>query len=162
MAKRLIISIILTYIIVAPAFGQDEQNAKPKAEVYLITQFYHKLADTVLNLKEEFGDTSTYLTILPRNDGTCLIVIDHGDVESVKFFGKAEGIENPGFDSTRDDAEFYLWNYISADSSDEMIAFVFKEYVTGSLEEGGSKYFFFSILFSLESEFQIYAKMLEY
>jgi len=162
MAKRIFITLLFASLVVAPLLCQEGQNPRPKGETYLITEIYHKLADTALNLKEEFVDRNTFLAILPETDSTWLIIIGHGGEDGVEFGGEAEKIENPGFNATRDDAEFYLWKYISPDSpTHERGALVFKEYVTGSLEQRGSKYFFFSIMFSPESEFQIYGKLRE-
>jgi hypothetical protein len=86
-----------------------------------------------------------------------IISVDHGGLDSVIYLGFAKKTQNTGFNSTRNDSEFYKWSYIKPNDSQTQEAVVMKEYLTGSLEKKGLKYYFFDIVNTNISELQIYA-----
>lgn len=85
-----------------------------------------------------------------------IISIDHGGLDKVQYLGYGKKIENPGFEVTRNDSEFYFWLYVEPKVAEKQKAFILKEYVTGSLEQRGRKIFYFNIQFSDGSQYQFY------
>ena len=126
-------------------------------EFYRITEAYFTMDDTTLILKETFVDQPSAIIIITMpKDSSIVISIDHGK-DKVIFLGYATEIENHiDFEVTGEDPKFYHWLYAEHDVEDTQEALIFKEYITGSIEKKGSKYFFFDFVFKKGFEMQFY------
>lgn len=139
---------------------QAKDSINKSFDYYIITEAYYIVKDTTLNLKEFFVDRTSGILFIPGKD-SIILSINHGDMDSVLYLGFAKQTKNPGFNTTREDSEFYKWSYIKPNNSQNQEAIVMKEYVTGSLEKRGKKFYFFSIVNADLSELQIYGYQYE-
>jgi len=130
-------------------------------EFYLIREAYYIKDDSTYNINENFIDKPTGIALIPFND-SIIISIDHGGIDQVLFMGYGKKIINPGFEVSRDDAEFYIWSFIEPGIDERQRAYILKEYVTGSLEHRGVKFFYFNFRFADKSQYQFYASVLKY
>lgn len=142
-------------------YGQNSNDSIPIGEFYLIREAYFIKNDSTYNIDKDFIDQTTGIALIPFNDSV-IISIDHGGINQVLYLGYGKKIKNPGFGVSRNDSEFYLWTYIEPNVSEKQNAFILKEYVTGSLEQRGVKYFYFNIQFKDTSQYQFYATVIQY
>lgn len=125
-------------------------------EYYPITEAYFIKNDTTYNINEEFIDQPSGIIFIPENDSSIIIGINHGSTEKTAYLGHGKKIINPGFLNTTENSEFYSWLYFTHGATESKLAYIHKEYVEGSLEKRGRKYFYFGIHFSDNSEYQFY------
>lgn len=161
--KKEIFAILVCILGFVLAAQSQDNKLNPKGEVFLITEAYVVSDYNLNNARKlnEFVDSSTYITILHKNDSACVIGIDHGNIERTLFLGHAAKTQNTIFKATRNDAEFFKWSFVRGSGSKETEALIFKEYITGSYEERKAKYYFINIVFQDMSQFQIYGRLLE-
>ena len=137
------------------------QNAKettsPKDDYFVFTEAYYIKNGTASDVKKEFVDGRSGILFMTLEDSSLIISLHVGSIDSVKYLGSAKTIANPGFKTMRDDAEFYSWLYITHRDKEKKEAYIDKEYVTGSLEEKGKRYYYFNIVFPDNSQYQFYA-----
>jgi hypothetical protein len=139
------------------SYGQTANDSFTfTGEYFVITTAYHILNDSAYNLKEEYVDKPSGILIVPDSDSTAIISIHHGSIDSISFMGIGKKIPNPGFDVSSDESTFYSWQYITHGVTEKQEAFFCKEYLEGSLEKRGNKYYLFSILFFQNSQYQFY------
>lgn len=151
--KTMTILLFLSLQIIS--FGQIPNDTIPSADLYLITEAYFIKNDSTYNINKEFIDQPSGIMFVPFKD-SIIISIDHGGLDKVQYLGYGKKIENPGFDVTRTDSEFFFWSYGVHNVVERQKAYILKEYITGSLEERGRKYFYFNIQFSDGSQYQFY------
>lgn len=142
------------------SFLVDAQTLKDTTsfiEYYRITEAYFNSKDTSVILKETFVDQpSAILIITMPTDSSIIISIDHGK-DKVIYLGYATEINNPAdFEVSGENPIFYQWLYGEHNVEDTQEAVIFKEYITGSFEKRGSKYFFFDFVFKKGFELQLY------
>jgi hypothetical protein len=150
-------TILLILSLQTIAYGQVSDSTDKSGNYYIISEAYLVLRDTTLNLNNYFVDKTSGILFLSRRDSSIIISIDHGGLDSVIYLGHAKKIQNPGFNVRRNDSEFYKWSYMEHNKPEHKDANVMKEYVTGSLEEKGRKYYFINIVNTDQSQFQFYA-----
>jgi hypothetical protein len=143
------------------SYGQISIDKSQAGEFYLIREAYYIKDDSTYNINENFIDKTTGIALIPFNDST-IISIDHGGIDNVLFIGYGKKIKNPGFDVSRDDAEFYLWSFIEPNNSERQKAYILKEYVTGRFEHRGVNFYYFNIRFADNSQYQFYASVIKY
>lgn len=149
---------IAIFLLLSPgiiSFGQGLNDTIPSGDLYLITEAYYIKDDSTYNINKEFIDQPSGLMFIPFKD-SIIISIDHGGIDKVQYLGYGKKIENPGFTVSRTDSEFYFWLYVEPKVPSKQKAYILKEYVTGSLEQRGRKYFYFNIQFSDGSQYQFY------
>ena len=160
MKRQILILLVFTYSIFA--YSQSLPDSIPKLEIFQITKAYQLYADTSLNCDDLFVMNRTFISLIYKNDSSCAILIGRDNVDSTLFAGIATKTKNSVFNTSDKNAEFFKWNFIMAGHAGERKeALINKEYITGSFEERGAKYFFFCIYILNETEYQFYCKQLE-
>lgn len=138
------------------SFAQVSKDTIQSVEYYEFTEAYIIYSDTTLNLSKTYVVQSSGIILMPLRDST-IISITRGSIDSVQYLGHAIKIVNPSFVPTRDDSEFFKWSYMGHRDTQYEKAFIMKEYITGSLEKRGKKYYSFDIAnYSEGYEYQFY------
>lgn len=156
--KILMLLVFLTLNLIS--YGQVSIDTIPSGDLYLITEAYYIKDDSTYNINREFIDQPSGLMFIPFND-SIIISIDHGGIDKVQYLGYGKEIKNPGFIVSRTDSDFYYWSFIESKVPSRQKAYILKEYVTGSLEQRGRKYFYFNIQFWDGSEYQFYTYLID-
>ncbi|HPT21806.1 MAG TPA: hypothetical protein PLR88_07660 [Bacteroidales bacterium] len=154
--KAIIFLIFLTASVFINGQNIKESNSS-NGDYFVITEAYYIKNGTASDVNKEFADGRSGIMFMTSKDNSVVISLHVGSIDSVKYLGSAKKIANPGFKTMRDDAEFYSWLYVTHGNKEKKDAYIDKEYVTGSLEEKGKKYYYFNIVFSDNSQYQFYA-----
>ena len=155
--KNSLISKALILLSLIPFFlnGQSQQDSAGNSSYYRISEAYYFENDSTTVL-DNWIEQGTRMRFIPVKD-SIIISIDIGSDNKVFFAGMAVGIKNPGFKSGREDTEFYHWTFISHIKEGIRDAYISKEYIEGSLEKLGRKYYTIHIAFPDQTEFLFYA-----
>jgi len=128
--------------------------ASENSRYYKIDNAFYLQGDSSTVLKN-WTDKGMNVLFKPVKD-SLIISIDIGGKEKVFFMGMAVTMDNPGFITTSNEAEFYHWMFVSHIKEGIRNAYILKEYVEGSLEKLGEKTYFINITFADQTEFQFY------
>ena len=138
--------------------GQNiKETTSSKDNYFVFTEAYYIKNGNASDVNKEFVDGRSGIMFMTLKDNSVAISLHVGSIDSVMYLGSAKKIANPGFNTMRDDAEFYSWLYATHKNLEKREAYIDKEYVTGSLEEKGKRYYYFNIVFKDNSQYQFYA-----
>jgi len=152
------IIIILSFV---PFILKGQAPAKPAGNLsyYQISEAQYIVNDTTTSLDNWISKGMNMLFVPVRD--SLIITIDIGGRDKVFFMGMGVRIENPGFETLGNEAEFYHWIFTSHIKEGIRNAFISKEYIKGSLEKSGRKDYLIHILFFDKTEFLFYASELK-
>lgn len=134
--------------------AQTEIDSTNFGDLYRITEVYYIQNDTSIFFSEVV-DTATDVVFMKYKNDSTIISINRG-FDNVYFLGYTTTMDNPGFNTSSEDAEYYHWNFTSHVKKGIRNADILKEYVTSSLENRGLKYYFIDVVFSDNTEYQFY------
>ena len=139
--------------------GQAPAEKQGNFSYYQISEAQYIVNDSTTSL-DNWITKGMNILFVPVRD-SLIITIDIGGRDKVFFMGMGVRIENPGFETLSNNAEFYHWIFTSHIKEGIRNAFISKEYIKGSLEKSGRKEYLIHILFFDKSEFLLYGSELK-